>query len=242
VWRRYRAQIVITETSALGEARAPWLHELSTLAEDLLEDGVALEGICLYPILGMPEWHARDQWTRMGLWDLEREQQVLRRTMCTPMFEALRAAQRQLRRQPKPPRATRLVFSPTASTPLVAYGRILWKSPDGDGDGPRITLARSDHPERVWIAAIELRIGDELWLRVSTAAELSMILDQLRDLTGGRIASDFGVAEPADARDWDATWSRDVGAIAARARTLEAIPRCHADPRDVPTVVVGGRY
>jgi hypothetical protein len=92
-WERYRAEIVITETSALGEARAPWIHELSVMAEDLVEDGVALRGICLYPILGMPEWHAREQWTRMGLWDLEREQDVLQRKACEPMLQALRRAQ-----------------------------------------------------------------------------------------------------------------------------------------------------
>jgi hypothetical protein len=98
VWRRYGADVVITETSALGEARAPWVHELSVMAEELLDEGVGLGGICLYPILGMPEWHARDQWARMGLWDLEHDQDVLqlhglKRNICMPMFEALRAAQ-----------------------------------------------------------------------------------------------------------------------------------------------------
>lgn len=96
-WRRYGAPIVITETSALGEARAPWVHELSAMAEELLAEGVALGGICLYPILGMPEWHAQDEWTRMGLWDLEREQAVLRRLVCAPMLAALRRAQRRAR-------------------------------------------------------------------------------------------------------------------------------------------------
>jgi hypothetical protein len=98
-WRRYGSEVVITETSALGAARAGWIHELSAMAEQLFDEGVPLGGICLYPILGMPEWHARDQWARMGLWDLERDQQVLQRKMCTPMLEALRAAQhRQSRR------------------------------------------------------------------------------------------------------------------------------------------------
>ncbi len=93
VWQRYGAEIVITETSALGEARAPWIHELSLMAEELIDEGIALGGVCLYPILGMPEWHARDQWTRMGLWDLEREQDVLQRKACEPMLKALRKAQ-----------------------------------------------------------------------------------------------------------------------------------------------------
>ena len=94
VWRRYGNEVVISETSALGEARGPWIHALSVMADQLLTEGVPLGGICLYPILGMPEWHAREQWTRMGLWDLEREQDVLQRKACAPMLDALRAAQR----------------------------------------------------------------------------------------------------------------------------------------------------
>ena len=31
--------------------RGPWLHELSTMAHDLLDSGVHLRGICLYPII-----------------------------------------------------------------------------------------------------------------------------------------------------------------------------------------------
>lgn len=108
VWRRYGADIVITETSALGTARAPWVHELSTMAEQLLEEGAALRGICLYPILSMPEWHARGQWARMGLWDLEREQDTLERKACAPMLNALAHAQRRWQAvaapQPRGPR------------------------------------------------------------------------------------------------------------------------------------------
>jgi hypothetical protein len=93
VWQRYGADIVITETSAGGEARAPWIHELSLMAERLLDEGVRLRGICLYPILGMPEWHSRDQWARLGLWDLEHEQNVLQRKVYEPMLRALHLAQ-----------------------------------------------------------------------------------------------------------------------------------------------------
>jgi hypothetical protein len=96
-WRRYGCDVVITETSALGEARAPWIHELSLMAEQLLAEGIPLGGICLYPILSMPEWHARDQWACLGLWDLEREQSVLERKACAPMLQALRHAQRRHR-------------------------------------------------------------------------------------------------------------------------------------------------
>ena len=53
----------------VGEQRAPWLFEAAFAAEALLLEGVQLRGLCLYPILGMPEWHEPDVWTPMGLWD-----------------------------------------------------------------------------------------------------------------------------------------------------------------------------
>lgn len=98
VWRRYGNDVVITETSALGDARAPWIGELSVMAEQLLGEGMPLRGICLYPILGMPEWHARERWTRMGLWDCEEPE--LERKAWAPGLEALRSAQRATRRHP----------------------------------------------------------------------------------------------------------------------------------------------
>ena len=102
VWRRYRTEIVITETSALNERRGPWIDEISLMTEQLLDEGVPLGGICLYPVLGMPDWHDRGRWTRMGLWDLQREGHVLRRKICPPMLEALRAAQQRAAQSVRP--------------------------------------------------------------------------------------------------------------------------------------------
>lgn len=98
-WQRYGTELVITETSALGDARAAWIGELSAMSSELLEEGVPLRGICLYPILGMPEWHARDQWTLMGLWDLEPEGDLLHRRPCSPGLLALEAAQHAVRQR-----------------------------------------------------------------------------------------------------------------------------------------------
>ena len=96
VWERYEAEIVITETSHVGEMRRAWLSELTEEAEALLDEGLPLKGICLYPILGMPEWHAQHEWTQMGLWDLARRGDSLERVLYTPMFEALAEAQQRL--------------------------------------------------------------------------------------------------------------------------------------------------
>jgi len=94
VWRRYGVDVAITETSHVGDERAPWLREVAVECEALLRDGVPLRGICLYPILGMPEWHARDEWARMGVWDLVPRGPTLARVACPDVLEALSEAQR----------------------------------------------------------------------------------------------------------------------------------------------------
>lgn len=94
VWRRYGAEILVTETSHVDEMRPIWLNAVAHDCEKLLDEGIPLRGVCLYPILGMPEWHDPTIWTRMGLWDLVEERGALRREIYAPMLDALRSAQR----------------------------------------------------------------------------------------------------------------------------------------------------
>ena len=178
-WRRYRSDIVITETSALGMARAPWIFELSQMAEGLMHEGVRLGGICLYPILGMPEWHARDQWARMGLWDLEREQDVLQRKTFDPMLKALRHAQAESEE-----RIFRLPR--TGDSPFEFYGRLLWQKRHPGMFA--IHLYRSDKPHRLWILELTLTAASKIIEHVCTAAELRTLVDQIKALSCAEIA------------------------------------------------------
>lgn len=90
VHERYGQEVMITETSHVGDNRGPWLQEVIQLSEDLLASGVPLRGVCLYPILGMPEWHDRRVWTPMGLWDPNMpEEPSGARVVCQPMAAAL---------------------------------------------------------------------------------------------------------------------------------------------------------
>ena len=93
VWQRYGAEILITETSHADEMRPIWLNVVAHECEKLLDEGVPLRGVCLYPILGMPEWHDPSVWTRMGLWDLVPHGETLQREVYPPMLDALRCAQ-----------------------------------------------------------------------------------------------------------------------------------------------------
>lgn len=93
VWQRYQKEILISETSELEDRRTTWVHELAKEATYVLNEGIPLRGICLYPILGMPEWHAPQEWTQMGLWELDTKTDCLERRLHTPMMEALQSAQ-----------------------------------------------------------------------------------------------------------------------------------------------------
>jgi hypothetical protein len=94
VWKRYGGDFLVTETSHADDMRPIWLHAVADECEKLLDEGVPLRGVCLYPILGMPEWHEPSMWARMGLWDLAPRNGGLERQLFMPMLQALRSAQR----------------------------------------------------------------------------------------------------------------------------------------------------
>jgi hypothetical protein len=67
IWERFGRPMVITETGAEGEARAPWLRYIGQEVRAARRAGVPVEGICLYPILDYPGWDD-DRHCASGLW------------------------------------------------------------------------------------------------------------------------------------------------------------------------------
>jgi beta-glucosidase/6-phospho-beta-glucosidase/beta-galactosidase len=94
VWKRYGHEFLITETAHVHDQRADWMNYVADECETLLDENIPLRGVCLYPILGMPEWHSPSEWVRMGLWDILHDHPSLTRELCAPMWEALQRAQR----------------------------------------------------------------------------------------------------------------------------------------------------
>ncbi len=91
-WQRYGGEIMITETAHVGDKRGEWLLQVAADCEALLWERVPLRGVCLYPILGMPEWHENDVWTPMGLWDPVCHWDAAgERLICEPMHNALQS-------------------------------------------------------------------------------------------------------------------------------------------------------
>jgi beta-glucosidase/6-phospho-beta-glucosidase/beta-galactosidase len=96
VWRRYGRPLMITETSDAGDLRPLWIHTLSEEIESTLLSRIPLVGVCWYPLLEMAEWHAPDQWTQMGLWDVDHHSGSMRRIPFKPALRALRQAEERL--------------------------------------------------------------------------------------------------------------------------------------------------
>jgi beta-glucosidase/6-phospho-beta-glucosidase/beta-galactosidase len=100
VHERYGGDLIISETSHWGVHRARWLHELADEAESLFDAGVPLGGICIYPIIGMFDWHKPRVWMPMGLWDCDKER-GMRRLVHRPMLDALAHVQERLSQKPR---------------------------------------------------------------------------------------------------------------------------------------------
>jgi hypothetical protein len=96
VWERYGQEILVTETSHVDDMRQVWLRELAEESARVLREDIPLRGVCLYPILGMPEWHSPERWTQMGLWELVSNDGTLIRQPFLPMMDALYEAQQRL--------------------------------------------------------------------------------------------------------------------------------------------------
>lgn len=69
VWQRYQRPLLIAETGAEGEMRIPWLKEVSEQVGMAMDQGVAVEGISLFPAVDYPSW-ADDRRSPGGLFGL----------------------------------------------------------------------------------------------------------------------------------------------------------------------------
>ena len=110
VWHRYHRPIIIAETSARRSERPGWLRMIADEYIAALEAGADMQGICLYPLVDMPEWKYGEvgQLGQLGLWDLTREGETLRRVLNRAYCEAVLEVQCRLqtahRRATQPPK------------------------------------------------------------------------------------------------------------------------------------------
>ncbi len=68
VYGRYKLPLLLAETGTEGDQRADWLRMVTAQALQARARGVALHGICLYPVVNHPGWDD-DRHCHNGLWD-----------------------------------------------------------------------------------------------------------------------------------------------------------------------------
>lgn len=97
-WKRYDRPVIIGETSGFQDNRAEWLQ--MTMEESLkaLNAGVDLHGVCLYPVVDLPDWWTQ-KWAKIGIYDVA-DNDRLERIPCDPYIRELRHWQ-QLLDQPE---------------------------------------------------------------------------------------------------------------------------------------------
>lgn len=96
---RYKRPIALTETSHPGIDRPAWIRFVADECAAVVESGIPLWGICLYPIIDRPDWDHLDQWHHAGLWDADLIlNESPRRVLYEPYAEALRTAISELTR------------------------------------------------------------------------------------------------------------------------------------------------
>jgi beta-glucosidase/6-phospho-beta-glucosidase/beta-galactosidase len=99
IYFRYWRPVVVSETSHFGSGRARWISEVAQEVTRAREAGVAVEGLCVYPIIDRPDWEDPDHWHQSGLWELEPDATGrLKRVLSTDYADAVRAAQIRMKR------------------------------------------------------------------------------------------------------------------------------------------------
>jgi hypothetical protein len=72
LYRRYNRPFFVAETGIEDELRPKWFRYICSEARAAMQDGVELQGICLYPIVNHPGWDD-DRHCCNGLWDYPNE-------------------------------------------------------------------------------------------------------------------------------------------------------------------------
>ncbi|SNS15307.1 Beta-glucosidase/6-phospho-beta-glucosidase/beta-galactosidase [Noviherbaspirillum humi] len=97
VWNRYRRPMIIGETSGMGQGRAAWLHDVMQESLAAVDEGMDLQGICLFPAVDMPDWHT-GEWLHNGICDLVEQDGDLKRVPDKDYVDELRRWQKELNR------------------------------------------------------------------------------------------------------------------------------------------------
>jgi hypothetical protein len=91
---RHRRPMVLAETGAEGDRRAPWFRYVAGEVLAAMQAGVPIEGVCLYPVLDYPGW-SNDRHCPTGLYGMADAEGS--RPLHAPLAEELARQQARLR-------------------------------------------------------------------------------------------------------------------------------------------------
>jgi len=91
VYERYQRPMIIAETGHFGEGRAEWLEFILPECLEAMNHGVNLQGVCLYPLIGRPDWDNLDHYHNSGLWDIDNP--FKQRIVCEPYMHIIKQFQ-----------------------------------------------------------------------------------------------------------------------------------------------------
>lgn len=93
IWIRYKRPLYVAETSHFGVGRPRWIREIAREVMIARQNGVPVEGICLYPILDRYDWTDDTHWHNSGLWDFRKNANGFQRVMNPEYAQALHEMQ-----------------------------------------------------------------------------------------------------------------------------------------------------
>jgi beta-glucosidase/6-phospho-beta-glucosidase/beta-galactosidase len=70
-YHRYKKPFILSETSHPKEDRPFWISMIASECAKLIEWGLPLLGICLYPVIDRPDWDHPEIWHHSGIWDTD---------------------------------------------------------------------------------------------------------------------------------------------------------------------------
>ncbi len=70
VYGRYHRPMVLSETSHTEDNRPQWLCHVTEECSRIIERGLPLWGVCIYPVIDRPDWDYPDRWHHSGIWDI----------------------------------------------------------------------------------------------------------------------------------------------------------------------------
>ena len=182
VWQRYRAPMLLAETSHVGDGRGQWLDDVAREVSMSRARGTPIEGICLYPAIDRHGWDDISHWHRSGLWEVKADLDAAapalsRRVLCQPYAEQLQRWQQKLPGGPQPTAEvsslSNSIISTESSMPtIIVFSHLRWNFVY---QRPQHLLSRLARHYRIVFMEEPVPNGRDFLERLSPAANIDVL-------------------------------------------------------------------